>query len=284
MPMKMLFAFLAIAMSISFNADCQTQSALPFSVPSRQLTLHSNHLGEDRVLNIYLPLGYDTLTKQNFDVIYLLDGSIDEDFIHVCGAVQFLSFSWINQCQPTIVVGIENVDRRRDFTFPTSVEEDRKTWPTTGHSASFISFLDDELQPFIDSQFRTSNRKILIGQSLGGLLACQIYLEQNAMFTDYIIISPSLWWDNESLIKRYKALPKTNAELNASMQIAVGREGRIMVGDARKLDRLIKQRRKRRYHSKMLYFRACDHGDVGHLAVYAMLKELNLRSQRRAKF
>lgn len=281
--MRTIFVFIA-CLSLWINADCQHQSALPFSVPFQRLQIHSNHLNEDRMLNIYVPLGYDTLPQQHYDVIYLLDGSLDEDFIHVCGAVQFLSFPWINTCAPTIIVGIENVDRRRDFTFPTTVAEDAATWPTTGHSAAFISFLADELQPMINRQFRTTHRKILVGQSLGGLLGCQIYLEKNQLFTDYLIISPSLWWDNESLLRRYQAALSETPNLTSKIYMAVGREGKIMVGDAKRLHRTLKKLRKYEYNPPLLHLKDHDHADIGHLAVFYLLKEMHRAHQRREKF
>ena len=84
--------------------------------------IQSSALKEKRILNIYLPEGYDQNDSAKYPVIYLLDGSAHEDFIHIAGLVQFNSFEWINQVPKSIVVGIATVDRRRDFTFPTSVE------------------------------------------------------------------------------------------------------------------------------------------------------------------
>ena len=66
--------------------------------------IQSAQLGEKRVLNIYLPDGYKNDTAK-YSVIYLLDGSADEDFIHVAGLVQFNSFPWVKRLPPTIVVG-----------------------------------------------------------------------------------------------------------------------------------------------------------------------------------
>ncbi|HEX8459991.1 MAG TPA: alpha/beta hydrolase-fold protein, partial [Segetibacter sp.] len=82
--------------------------------------IQSKELGEKRILNIYLPEGYNAKDTIKYPVIYLLDGSADEDFIHVVGLVQFNSFEWINLVPKSIVVGIATVDRRRDFTFPTT--------------------------------------------------------------------------------------------------------------------------------------------------------------------
>ena len=103
-------------------------------------TIHSIELNEDRILNIYLPEGY--ISRESYPVIYLLDGSANEDFIHITGLVQFANFEWVKLLPKSIVVGIENVDRKRDFTYPTTVEEDKKDYPTTGGSAKFIAFIE----------------------------------------------------------------------------------------------------------------------------------------------
>lgn len=121
--------------------------------------MQSKVLNEKRILNIYLPEGYNKSDTVRYPVIYLLDGSADEDFIHIAGLVQFNSFEWVNQVPKSIVVGIAAVDRRRDFTFPTTVEEDKKRYPTTGRSNAFIHFLETELQPFIEKKYRTGIQK-----------------------------------------------------------------------------------------------------------------------------
>jgi predicted alpha/beta superfamily hydrolase len=199
--------------------------------------LQSNILGEKRVLNIYLPEGYQQTDTIDYPVIYLLDGSADEDFIHVSGLVQFYNFSWINQLPKSILVGIANVDRRRDYTFPTTVEKDKNDFPTTGSSAKFIDFLEKELQPYIKRQFNTNGHQMIIGQSLGGLLATEILFKRPSLFDQYLIVSPSLWWDKESLLK----IPRAAVAPGTKVYIGVGEEGKVMKNDARALYQLLKR-------------------------------------------
>src|SRR4051812_37329257 len=54
-------------------------------------------LSEKRTLNIYLPEGYNPKDSLKYPVVYLLDGSADEDFIHIVGLYQFYTFPWINR-------------------------------------------------------------------------------------------------------------------------------------------------------------------------------------------
>ena len=85
--------------------------------------IQSVQLGEKRVLNIYLPEGYNKNDTVTYPVAYLLDGSADEDFIHVTGIYQFNNFPWIARVPKTIIVGIANVDRKRDFTYPSTKQQ-----------------------------------------------------------------------------------------------------------------------------------------------------------------
>lgn len=246
-----------------------TQYATPFTI-GETLTFKSAVLAEDRVLNIYLPQSYETDSLRQYPVIYLLDGSADEDFIHISGLVQFCSFSWINIIEESIVVGIDNVDRKRDFTYPSQAEIDRKEFPTSGGSERFINFIADELQGKIAEKYRITDQKTLIGQSLGGLLATEILFKRPELFDNYIIVSPSLWWDEERLLQ-YEL---TKSIRDKSVYIAVGQEGPTMERVARTLHHKLSIDKKNEIRLFFGYFGRQNHGDTLHLAVYEAFEKL----------
>lgn len=232
--------------------------------------IQSNELNEKRILNIYLPEGYNPKDSIRYPVIYLLDGSADEDFIHIVGLVQFNSFEWVNQVPKSIVVGIATVERRRDFTFPTNVTEDKSANPTSGHSNRFISFIEKELQPYIQEKYMTSSSKTIIGQSLGGLLATEILFKKPELFNKYIIVSPSLWWDNGSLLNQ----PLARFE-HKDIYIGVGKEGlaptkipRVMEVDANVLADKIKNLKNRNVNVYFDYLPLEKHATIMHQAVF----------------
>lgn len=232
-------------------------------------TFYSAILQEKRSLNIYLPDSYTTDSSARFPVMYLMDGSANEDFIHICGLVQFLSM--IGYIPPIIVAGVCNVDRRRDFTFPTRNAKDKKSYPTTGGSEKFIQFLARELVPFVNSYFRTNNSRIITGQSLGGLLATEILFQQPSLFNTYFIVSPSLWWDDQSLLKKASGLKQYNAVDSLHIFLAVGKEGKQMETDANNLTLSIKKYGPK--NTGMLYqpFPKENHLTILHNAIYAAL-------------
>ncbi len=259
----------------------QPDSSKPF-VLGEIHDFQSKVLGEKRTLNIYLPDGYNSSDSIKYPVIYLLDGSKDEDFIHIVGLVQYNSFEWINQVPKSIVVGIATVDRRRDFTFPTTIEADQKRYPTTGHSDKFIAFLEKELQPYIEKKFKTTASKTIIGQSLGGLLATEILFKNPTLFNTYIIISPSLWWDNGSLLNM--SLKKWNEifKQQTDIYIGVGKEGltptvipRVMEVDANLLAEKIKATKSKSVNVLFDYLPQEDHATIMHQAVLNAFRQLS---------
>jgi len=235
-----------------------------------KIEFQSKILNESRILNVYLPNGYSNDSLKEYPVIYLLDGSIDEDFIHISGLVQFGSFSWINIIPESIVVGISNVDRKRDFTFPTKNKKDKEEFPTTGRSEDFIKFIERELQPFIDKKYKTDSIKTLIGQSLGGLLATEILFKNPDLFDNYIIVSPSLWWDDESLLTYTPSLYTSKK----TIFIAVGKEGEIMELTAKELYYKLELNKKENTNLYFEFFEKQNHGDALHLAVYSAFEKI----------
>ncbi|MEP6700986.1 MAG: alpha/beta hydrolase-fold protein [Bacteroidota bacterium] len=274
--MNRLKAFFFIFLFSTQLSAQQKRNPAPFILGQTD-TIQSAELKETRTINIYLPEGYSPDSAALYPVIYLLDGSADEDFIHIAGLIQYSNFPWVNFLPRSILVGIANVDRRRDFTFPTSIEKDKKDFPTTGSSAKFIAFIEKELQPFIETHYKTNKSKTIIGQSLGGLLATEILFKKPGLFTNYIIVSPSLWWDNESLLSISPIVLKPVFKQSTTVYLAVGKEGKIMEGDARKLVTILKKRTDRKLQVNLKYFPDEDHATILHLAVYRAFQSLKAK-------
>jgi predicted alpha/beta superfamily hydrolase len=258
----------------------QTENTKPFVLGVIE-EIQSKELAEKRILNIYLPEGYNPNDTTTYPVIYLLDGSADEDFIHIVGLVQFNAFEWINQVPKSIVVGIASVDRQKNFTYPTTVQEQKKRFPTSGHSEQFMSFIEKELQPFIESKYKANDDKTLIGQSLGGLLATEVLLKKPTLFNRYIIISPSLWWDNGSLLNQSSLLLTENFNQQTGIYIGVGKEGltpteipRVMEVDANLLADKLKGTKSKTVSVFFDYLPQENHATIMHQAVSNAFKLL----------
>lgn len=191
-----------LLLSIFFTASLFAQ---PYSdkIPTHEtFKIDSKQVSETRTINIWLPENYKT-GKDSFPVLYMPDGGINEDFPHIANTIEKLIDS--KQIKPVILVGIENTQRRRDLTGPTSVKKDMEIAPVVGGSEQFRAFISDELIPEINRRYRTSNTKGIIGESLAGLFVTETFLLTPDLFNFYIAFDPSLWWNNKSLLNSASA-------------------------------------------------------------------------------
>ncbi|MDN8662886.1 alpha/beta hydrolase [Stenotrophomonas indicatrix] len=178
-------------------------------------TLQSKALGETRRINVYRPQPWGLDPKTPLPVLYMPDGGIGEDFLHVAGLVQVLTGN--GSMRPFLLVGIENTERRRDMTGPSNVAEDRKIAPRIGGSAAYRDFLRDELMPQVRQRYATTDERALIGESLAGLFVIETLLQEPALFNSYIALDPSLWWNHGALLsgagKQVPSVARSGARL-----------------------------------------------------------------------
>ena len=184
-------------------------------VIGESFTIHSDVLGEERRINVYLPPAYVSSPDARLPVLYMPDGGIAEDFLHVAGLVQVLTGN--GTMRPFVLVGIENTERRRDMTGPTENAEDRKIAPRVGGSAKFRAFVRKELMPQVEKRYRTTSERAIVGESLAGLFVLETLVLEPDLFDTYISFDPSLWWNDEKLVaetaERLRAHPLTKKTL-----------------------------------------------------------------------
>lgn len=167
-------------------------------------TIDSAVLGESRRINVYRPPAWGEADDAPRPVLYMPDGGIGEDFLHVAGLLQVSVGN--GSMRPHLLVGIENTERRRDMTGPTGVDSDKAIAPRVGGSAAFRRFIRDELFPAIEARYRTTPSRAIIGESLAGLFIVETLVVEPAMFDTYIAFDPSLWWNGGALVARASSL------------------------------------------------------------------------------
>ncbi len=191
-----------------------TDKAAPLII-GETFTINSKILGEIRRINVYMPPGYAESPEARLPVLYMPDGGIAEDFLHVAGLVQVSAGN--GTMRPFLLVGIENTERRRDMTGPTENEDDKKIAPRVGGSAQFRKFIREELMPQVKSRYRTTEETAIVGESLAGLFVVETFLVEPDLFDTYIAFDPSLWWNDQKLVKeageRLRARPKLTKSL-----------------------------------------------------------------------
>ncbi|RYZ41468.1 MAG: alpha/beta hydrolase [Myxococcaceae bacterium] len=194
-------------------------------------TLASAALQETRRLNVYTPPGYDPAAATRYPVLYMPDGGEQEDFPHVASTLDTAIRA--GEVRPFILVGIENTERRRDMTGPTQVDEDRKIAPRVGGSAAFLTFIRDELMPEVRRRYRTTEETAIIGESLAGLFIVETFFLQPELFTTSIALSPSLWWNDDELVRKAEERLKARPDLRATLYVASANEEGIAPQSAR---------------------------------------------------
>jgi predicted alpha/beta superfamily hydrolase len=246
----------------------------------KKYSMRSKILKEERPYWVYLPGSYDEKNpKQRYPVLYLLDG--DAHFQSASGVVQFMS-SGINgnsQIPEMIVVAIPNTDRTRDLTPTHSTRgiagNEEAFLEPSGGGDNFLKFIREELFPQIDSRFHTSTARVLVGHSLGGLLAIHALLEAPGMFYGYIAIDPSLWWDNQILTRHAEKKIGSLRKLRKSLYISSANSPKLLSSNPSEMRRSIRAFGKtlntaqsQNFRSVVQFFDAEDHGSVPLLSLY----------------
>ena len=198
LPLARLLLAALVLLYRPLLAPAQVQPA-PLCI-GETFTLASKVLGETRRLNVYLPPVYHDSAAVRLPVLYMPDGGLAEDFLHVAGLVQVLVGN--GTMRPFILVGIENTQRRRDLTGPTTNAEDKKIAPRVGGSAAFRQFIRRELMPAVRQRYRTTTETALVGESLAGLFTVETLLLEPDLFDTYLAFDPSLWWNNGQLAQQ----------------------------------------------------------------------------------
>jgi uncharacterized protein len=181
---------------------------------------------QDFIIQVYLPSSYGDTTK-SFPVIYLLDA--DRSFGMSMDIVEWLGYG--KDIGEVIVVGIGyggsterwwNL-RARDFTPTRDREKKYGDWPETGGARNFQMFLEKELFPTIEVRYTTKpDQRTLFGFDLGGLFASYIMLTKPELFQNYVLISPTISWDNRYIFGLEKKYFNRNKELNANVFVMMG--------------------------------------------------------------
>ncbi|MBQ0148278.1 MAG: alpha/beta hydrolase, partial [Flavobacteriaceae bacterium] len=186
---KLLYLFI-----IFFSANLFAQEKVAIGEIQK---IQSNVLGTEREIWINLPVSYrnSKLDPAKYPVIYVLDA--EDNFTFLTGIVNKFQKGHYQEMPESIIVGItnKNGDRTKDFTHV--------------NDAKFLQFIQTELFPFMEKNYRVENYRLLLGHSLGGYFALKTLYNQPEMFNGYVAHDPSIWFNDFELKKLYQ-----NVKLN----------------------------------------------------------------------
>ena len=285
--MKQILSILLLILGVTVQGQNTNNHVIAGSIDS----IHSKILNEKRKIWVYLPNSnpQTIYAHQRYPVVYLLDG--DAHFYSVMGMIQQLSeVNGNSVCPQMIVVGILNTDRTRDLT-PTHVAGgpylDSVSSSTSGGGENFTAFLEKELIPHIDSLYPTAPYRMLIGHSFGGLMAVNILINHPGIFNSYLAIDPSLWWDNQKLLRQAATVLQQNKFKGKSLFVGVANTMKpgmdtlqvrndtslatLHIRSILEFITLLKKNAANGLHADFKYYNDDDHGSVPLIAEYDAL-------------
>lgn len=190
-------------------------------MPSKSFGRVTNHelvskqLNESRQITVTLPVSYNENLGVSYPVLYVLDGV--QQIPHTTGTAKSLYI--YGEMPDLIIVGIDSINRTRDMTprMLPGVED-------SGKADAFLSFLNNELKPYINKRYRTNGYNMLAGHSFGGLLAVYSLIVDPNTFQARFAFSPSLRFLGPDLFDQFQTRVSKNIENNSYFYMNVGGE------------------------------------------------------------
>ncbi len=224
----------------------------PVTLPDTQVrVIHAVTNDVDYKLYVSLPKDY-FLNDERYPVVYMLDA--DYSFAICRNIVEHLSDR--DHLTKAILVGIAydgpdayRLNRTRDYT-PVHVATGGygpEYQKVSGGGPLFLRFIASELIPFMETEYRCSDKRVLVGHSYGGLFTSWVSLVTFDLFDGFIAVSPSLWYDDGLVFRLENELAPTREDWPIRMYAIVGsREVNNhynMVGDLQKYMEILGSRK-----------------------------------------
>jgi len=241
---KALFIVLLAMLSVN---SVRAQQPAPTPEPSDSLietSLRSAILNEERRAIIHLPRNYSRETSRTYPVMYVLDGTSQDQ--HTADKLTVLSDAGL--IPGAIVVGLPNTrgNRERDQTPPYMRRDVNDEKSVLGAADKFLSFVEKELIPFIESKYRASGYRTLSGNSRGGLFVLYSLMEKPDLFQARFCYSSPVWRFDNLMVHKTAEFLRSSSSLNNFLYLSVGeKETEQMIGGFNKLVDALKKNRKR---------------------------------------
>lgn len=220
----LLIVLSTICLSTTLASAQSNMLATPITM-GESYQVPSSILDDTREINVWLPSNYAD-NDQNYPVLYVMDGARDQDFHHISGLAQLATIN--GQYEALIVVGIGTKNRLMELTAEPKDPRYIRDPVDSGAAKQFRRHIAEEVIPLIENRYRTNQRRAIIGESLAGLFITDTFLNTPDLFTDYIAISPSLWWDDRALAKQAIERLKKHDNKKRHLYLTMANEGGTM--------------------------------------------------------
>ena len=176
---------------------------------------------EEYFIHVGLPRSYSD-SVETYPALYIMDA---DGAFGTCTEISRL-LTLNKEVPEMIIVGIAYgvsfkeylFNRQRDYT-PTAVDE----CAGSGGGEKFLSFIHEELIPFVETQYRVKkSERAICGFSYGGLFVLYTLFHKPEMFNGYIAGSPSFYWDNKIIFKYEQKYFERSSNLPVKLFMSAG--------------------------------------------------------------
>lgn len=258
---RRLILTLLLSLGVSLTAFGQPTQTVSVIHDIHQI--NSQFLGEERTVLVRVPTAYRQ-PDTRFPVVYMLDAHPPQNAM-MAGLVE--QQAWGGVIPEMIIVGIQNTNRTRDLT-PTKTER-----AGTGGGDKFLDFIEKEVIPLVEKNYRTQPYRIFSGHSLGGLTAVYALATRPGLFNAYIAASPVLHWDDNFPIKRTEEALKQNKDWNVVLFASIGDEPDYVKG-FNAYQALLKRSNPKKFDYEFQVFKNDNHGSVVLPTYFAGLRKI----------
>jgi predicted alpha/beta superfamily hydrolase len=234
-----------------------------------RVKLNSTILLEEREIQILLPESYHSNAAATYPVVYVIDG--DYNFHGVSGVLDFMA----NKAQlipDVILVAIadKGTEIYRQNMTPAGLTAPFKK-EDAGKAEQFLTFLTQEVKPYINSNYRTANNAILVGHSMGGLFVLNALLESPDSFEHFVSISPAIWLNDHAIMAKAKSFIEKDKHKPTSLYLSLGNENRQgLYGILQLLD----EAQPKNIHWQFSHYPDENHNSVGLVSLRKDLKQI----------
>jgi len=195
----------------------------------------SKILGEERRIFVSLPDGYAD-SQERYPVLYCLTEEGAEDIHYASGVARKMASARI--VPGMIVIGLSGIDGMRDLTPSYS----KDYGPTSGGADQFLEYLEKEIVPFIDGEYRTKDLRVFWGHSIVGAFGIYSFLKTPGLFHACVLSSPYFIYDGDGqyLLKNTESFLRKRSSQNNFLHLTVGDEPQLKMSIDSFVDKLEK--------------------------------------------
>ena len=201
-----------VSLSLMLSVFAHSAQVEPLNEPmiiAEKFSITSEVLGVKRNFYIHLPANYANSNKR-YPVMFMTDAK--DTLQQISSVTQQLSTS-ARRIPEMIVVAITNNGGRA------------KDLSERPHTMNFLSFIVDELKPYIHQHYKTNGENLLLGTSMGGEFVIRALFERPEAFDAYFANSPSIYKNDLALVKKAKSISLANQTIAKKLYINLANEG-----------------------------------------------------------